>query len=72
MTTPHSHERKDDHLPLTREETKAVLKEAHKEWLDEKFNDLNSYIAKAFFAAAFIVVIKIMLAYSGYKLLGKG
>lgn len=57
--------------PLTREETKAVLKEAHKEWLDEKFNDLNSYISKAFFAALFLVVIKIMLAYSGYRLLGK-
>lgn len=71
MTTPHQHERKDDHLPLTREETKAVLKEAHKEWLDEKFNDINSYIAKAFFAALFLVVVKVMLSVYGYKLLAK-
>ena len=64
----HNHERKDDAPPLTQDEIKDAVKEAHKEWLDEKFNDINGYISKAFFAALFLVIVKIMLVMNGYKL----
>jgi len=65
------HERKTDHLPLTHEETKAAVKEAHKEWLDEKWNEASGYLAKAFLAALLLVVVKLMLAVNGYKLIGR-
>ena len=51
---------------MSDEETKNVLKEALREWLDEKFAQFGRWSVTAFCSAALVGVVYFLLSAYGY------
>lgn len=47
--------------------TKSVIKEALKEWLDEKFEQFGKWTAGAIAAAMLVALLYFVLTYNGWK-----
>lgn len=52
--------------PLTREETIDAVKQAHKEWMDEKFAQLGKWSARTILAAAIVALTYFILSVNGW------
>lgn len=60
----HQHERRDD--GLTGDEVKLAMRDAIKEWLDEKFAEFGWWSAKALAALVFAALIYFVLSQNGW------
>ena len=53
---------------MTREEEKEIIKEAIKEWLDDKFTALGKWTALTIGAAMLAAIIYLLLWANGFRL----
>lgn len=60
---PREHERRDD---LSAEEMKAAMKDALREWLDDKFSELGKWSLRAMLAAVLAALTFFILSMNGY------
>lgn len=64
----HEHHRKDDEL--TADEVKLAMKDAIKEWLDERFAEFGRWTMNAILAALFAALIYFIAYQNGWRHIG--